>query len=99
MKTQTTMAHVAPFDGHTYDRNADHFRLATSLERVRQVMLDGQWRTLRTIADAVGASEAGVSARLRDLRKGKYGAHRVESRRAAADDGGLWVYRVDVSNG
>ena len=41
----------------------------TQLSRVRAFMHDGEWRTLAQIAEgARPASEAGVSARLRELR-------------------------------
>ena len=76
---------------------ADTERLAGQLGRVHSLMRDGQWRTLEAIAQAVGGSEAGVSARLRDLRKARFGGHQVERRRLT---GGLWEYRVvGVCNG
>ena len=83
------------FDGVTYNRQ-DGPRLWTQLEAVRHLMSDGQWRTLHQIQDALwwgygsSASEAGVSARLRDLRKAKFGGYVVDRRRF----GGLWEYRV-----
>lgn len=80
-----------PFDGTTYDRALDGQRLGTQLERVRALMADGQWRTLAEIAAAVGGSEAGVSARLRDMRKVKFGGADVRGRRR---EPGLWEYAV-----
>ena len=86
-----------PFDGKTYDRAADGRRLWTALSAVHNLMSDGRWRTLSSIkADlhslyAKVVSEAGISARLRDLRKEKFGALKMESRRR---DGGVWQYRV-----
>ena len=71
---------------------ADQRRLATQLVRVQTLMADGQWRTLSQIAATVGGSEAGVSARLRDLRKDKFGAHLVERHRTHS--AGLWYYRL-----
>ena len=83
---------VSPeFDGVTYEPERDKARLTGQLERVRALMSDGQWRTLRQIAEAVGGSEAGVSARLRDLKKKKFGGLTVDKVHAA---GGVWVYRV-----
>ena len=79
------------FDGKTYDPRLDHDRLSTQLDRTRGLMLDGRWRTLRQIANLVGGTEASVSARLRDLRKAKFGGLCVERRRI---DGGLFEYRV-----
>lgn len=55
-------------------------------------MRDGRWRTLREIAALTGAPEASVSARLRDARKGKFGAWVVSKRRVGM--GGLYAYRV-----
>jgi hypothetical protein len=79
------------FDGDTFEPARDAARLAGQLARVRQLMADGAWRTLREIAIHVGASEAGASARLRDLRKARFGGHTVE-RKYVAD--GLFAYRV-----
>lgn len=81
------------FDGETFDPARDEPRLSSQFERVRALMLDGQWRTLATIAGAVGASEAWASARLRDLRKARGGALLVDRRRVS---GGLFEYRVRV---
>lgn len=53
----------------------------------------GSWRTLRELADRAGGSEAGVSARLRDLRKPEFGAYVVERRRREGC-ANLWEYRV-----
>lgn len=81
------------FDGWTYDPHEDFARLKTSLEKVRWLMLKpaGKWWTLRELADQTGSSEAGVSARVRDLRKPKNGGLIVEHERMT---GGLWQYRV-----
>lgn len=70
---------------------ADAERLTSQLERVKRLMLDGQWRTLRHIAGCVGGSEAAISARLRDLRKPHFGGYEVERTRLSR---GLWSYRV-----
>jgi hypothetical protein len=79
------------FDGETYDRRRDHGRLSSELGRVKDLMIDGKWRTLADIAMVVGDPEASISARLRDLRKKKFGEYIVE-RRYLYD--GLWEYRV-----
>lgn len=84
-------AQVAKFDGATYDPAQDNARLSKQLVSVRQLMLDGAWRTLAEIAHDVGAPEASVSARLRDLRKPKFGGWKVEHDRVS---GGTWRYRV-----
>lgn len=79
------------FDGYTYEPALDAERLTGQLLRVWQLMRDGKWRTLAEIASAVDGSEAGVSARLRDFRKPKFGALHVDRRRV---DGGLYEYRL-----
>lgn len=82
------------FDGATYDAGQDYKRLRGQLERVFNLMQDNQWRTLSQIADETGGSEASISARLRDLRKGQYGGHQIERERL---DGGLFRYRLKVA--
>ncbi len=84
------------FDGQTYNREHDQQRLHTLLARVRTYMLacDG-WRTLREIQDAISAgSETSVSARLRDLRKEKFGGYTVDRRARGDRSDGLFEYRV-----
>jgi len=81
------------FDGETFDPKLDGERLRTLLMRVHLLMHDGKWRTLRQVQAECAGSEAGISARLRDLRKAKWGAHTVERRRHPDADG-LWLYRV-----
>ena len=84
------------FDGRTFDPNHDRVRLTRLLARVYAFMRDGEWRTLPQIAEACGGTEASVSARLRDLRKIRFGSYVVERRRCAPPDRGLFVYRLDV---
>ena len=79
------------FDGKTYVPVRDKTRLKKQLDSVLELMLDGQWRTLCVIAAAVGAPEASVSARLRDLRKERFGGYLVERKFVLR---GLWMYRV-----
>ena len=47
-------------------------RPGTELERTLYLMRDGQWRTLAEIVVLVGGTEAGISARLRDITKPEY---------------------------
>ncbi len=79
--------------GATYDAALDQRRLSTQLLRVYALMADGQWRTLREIASAIdAASEAGTSARIRQLRN-DYGV-RVDSRRRGDGRKGVWEYKL-----
>lgn len=78
--------------GQTLSHALDSDRLRSQLRRVRFLMLDGNWRDLGAIAHACApATEASVSARLRDLRKRGY---LVEKRRDGDPKKGHWVYRV-----
>ena len=73
---------------------ADNKRLTGQLADVLRVVRDGQWRTLREIANAAsGYPEQSVSARLRDLRKDRFGKHQIERRRRQGHVG-LWEYRL-----
>jgi hypothetical protein len=81
------------FDGKTYEPERDFERLAGQLQKVRVFMSDHQWHTLKQIQSVCGGTEAAVSARLRDLRKEKYGSHNVERRHV---DKGLFEYRVTL---
>lgn len=71
---------------------ADTPRLNEQARRVYDLMADRQWRTLAQIAEATGDPEASVSARLRDLRKIRFGGHTVERRRSL--DSAVHEYRL-----
>ena len=81
------------FRGETFDPARDGERLGTQLERVFDLMRDGQWRTLEEIANAVHAPTPSVSARLRDLTRPEFGSHTKEDRYVG---NGLWIYRIIV---
>ena len=84
------------FSGSTYDPEHDGERLGGQLYRVFALMRDSEWRTLGEIASVAGGSEAGISARLRDCRKDRFGGHTVERRRRGEPKDGLWEYRLIV---
>lgn len=79
------------FDGITYDPERDRERLSKQLYSVLEVMKDGQWRTLPELSKATNSPEASVSARLRDLRKPRFGGHSVEREYVKK---GLFKYRL-----
>lgn len=83
---------TAQFDGGTYRPDVDHERLAGQIRRVYDAMEDGTWRTLEEIARLTHDPESSVSARLRDLRKAKFGEHRVERRHRGPAADGLYEY-------
>jgi hypothetical protein len=84
------------FDGVTYDEELDQPRLAKQLTSVLGLMIAGKWRTLGEISRILCAPEASVSARLRDLRKRRFGKYIVRRRRRGEGKKGLWEYRVEV---
>jgi hypothetical protein len=79
------------FDGSTFNQPRDGGRLTEQFWRVRDLMMDGAWRTLAQIAEGTGAPLQSASARLRDLRKERFGSYTVERRYVA---NGLYEYRV-----
>ena len=89
----TVPLNSAHFDGKTYDHAQDFGRLNTQLRAVRDLMRDGQWRSLHLIGLLTDYPEASVSARLRDLRKPRFGLHTVERRRTK-EGLGTFEYRV-----
>ena len=81
----------ALFDGETFIPARDQPRLSGQLAAVKSAMSDYRWYTIKEIATRCSGSEAGVSARLRDLRKAKFGAQTIEKRYI---NNGLWEYRL-----
>lgn len=69
----------------------DASRLARQLALVRAAMSDGQPHTLAELARAASCSTASASARVRDLRKPRYGAHTVSR---TYIDNGVWEYAI-----
>jgi hypothetical protein len=84
------------FDGETYEPTLDHSRLARQLTAVRLAMSDGLPHTLAELSRITGAPSASVSARIRDLRKPKFGGHVVHRERSCDDGDGVWLYRLQV---
>lgn len=79
------------FGGDTYDAAKDEARLTNALRRVLACLRSGGWWTLTELAASAECSEAGVSARLRDLRKSQHGAYPVHARRRT---NGTWEYAI-----
>jgi hypothetical protein len=72
--------------------------MGRQLKAVYTIMLFGEWETFASIRaslwryDNIGISEAGISARLRDLRKPEYGSHVIVRR--ATNHKGVFEYRM-----
>lgn len=82
-----------PRDGDTFDSSQDESRLNIQMRRTWAVLSDHQWHTSAELEERVGDSWASVGARLRDLRKPKFGGHSIEKRRIPGANG-LWEYRL-----
>jgi len=79
---------LAPsFKGETFSHPKDQARLETALGKIRAALATGDSFTLAELADRGGCSEAGASARIRDLRRLE--GWQVVSERV---HGGLWRY-------
>jgi len=98
-----TLQTGADFDGKTYEPELDKVRLTGQLKAVYRVMSDGKWYTLHDIqiralrnewisGRVVKYSEAGISARIRDLRKEKFGGFEVQRKR----NQGTFYYRLVI---
>lgn len=83
------------FDGSTFDRQIDGDRLGRQLDHVlRYLLKHPEWHTVYDLSRALGYGEQSVSARLRDLRKPKFGGYEVARRRVAT--GGTWEYKLGM---
>ena len=83
------------FDGPGLEPH-DHKRLSKQLQALFTILTsipEYPWWTLAELAGRMQAPEASVSARLRDLRKPKFGGHTIERRRCHRN-GGQYEYRL-----
>jgi hypothetical protein len=81
-------------DGKTYDPTKDRKRLKGQMHLVYQLMADGAWHTSTQLAKLIGCTDSAASARIRDLRKERFGNHIVQARRKVGGADGSWEYRV-----
>lgn len=89
-----------PFDGHTYERDKDKSRLKQQLSTVRRFMVaHPNWYTLAELEEELGHPQASISARLRDLRKPKFGGWDIQRRRRQGQKGTHEYYLVPGSKG
>jgi hypothetical protein len=88
------------FGGRTYDPEKDYQRLASQLRQVRTIMLDGRKHYLTELAKVIASASGigtGLSARVRDLRKPKFGGFEIESGRDPGKPG-RWWYRMKLDD-
>ena len=82
------------FDGVTINDERDNGRLQAQLDLVRQLTLSTElWYTLAELSQRTNFPEASVSARLRDLRKPKFGGYTVDRKYV---ERGTWAYKVTL---
>jgi hypothetical protein len=77
----------------TLDPKLDRPRLDTLLGKVLWALESGQRMTLREIQAQCGGSEAGISARIRELRN-KHN-YTINKRRRGVASAGLWEYWLE----
>ena len=82
------------FNGPDYDPEFDDERLTKQLDRIFNLMKDGNWRTLSEISQITGDPPASISAQLRHLRKERFGSHTVMKRNRGDREHGLFEYRL-----
>lgn len=80
-------------DGSTYVHQRDGQRLASQHHRVLAILRDGREHTLSELHALTGDPEASVSARIRDLRKPRFGSYLIERTYVRR---GLHTYRLIV---
>lgn len=83
------------FDGETYNHRRDHKRLSSQLDDVRDYMAGRGFVTLQQVSKATGHSVQSVSARIRDLRKEKFGGRTVTRKSFGR---GLFAYKLEASS-
>ena len=72
----------------------DVVRLNKQQARVWAILKDERWHTIFEIAEWCGVPPQSVSARIRDLRKDKYGGHTVARESLG---GGLFRYKLQIN--
>lgn len=89
---------MSHFNGSHYNAKSDDTRLSLQHLRIKELMLDGKWRTLSEIAQETGDPPASISAQLRHLRKPRFGSWIVEVRSRGERATGLYEYRLLASD-
>ena len=75
----------------------DKSRLTKQGKRVWVCMKDNKWRTLDDISNETGDPHASILARLRDLRKERFGSHTINRRSRGDRKRGLFEYQLIIN--
>lgn len=97
MKAPPDLGQPFDFDGETYEPDKDRPRLNRQLQKVYSTVKAGRWHTLRELSDLLDEPEASISARLRDLRKPRFGSFEVQRRRRGDEKKGIFEYRLNIN--
>ena len=81
------------FDGNTYESKKDFQRLTAQLGKVSNALMSAKWLTLAELEQLLHEPQASISARIRDLRKPKFGGLLIDRRRRSE---GTFEYRLDM---
>lgn len=85
------------FDGlDDLEGDTKDLRLAGQLVRVYEAIRNHEWWSLRDLSEAVGGSATSMSARIRDLRKDRFGGFTIDKQMT---DPGLYRYRLVPNSG
>lgn len=82
------------FNGPDYTPALDRKRLTRQQDIIKELMLDGPWRTLEEIRHLTGYPESSISAQLRHLRKERFGGYIMDKRRKGDRMSGLFEYAL-----
>lgn len=87
------MSDTPSFRGAGYKTAEDHTRLSNQHGRIKDLMLDGQWRTLEEIHTATGDPTPSISAQLRFLTTSRFGGY-IKKRQIREGHPGLYEYQI-----
>jgi DNA-binding MarR family transcriptional regulator len=82
------------FNGSTYQAEFDFNRLTSQIEAIFELMKDGKHRTLGEIESLTGYPQASISAQLRNLKKDRFGKHKLYKKRRGSFEKGHWEYQL-----
>ena len=82
------------FNGSDYVPELDQQRLSGQILRIRELMIDGKYRTLSEIEQITNDPQSSISAQLRNLRKDRFGKHILNKRRVGNRRDGLFEYQL-----
>lgn len=96
MENEHPLFDNARFNGSDYDPELDYKRLTGQIKAIYDLMIDGQFRTLREIEMATGYPQASISAQLRHLRKPRFGSLVINKQRRGERTSGLFEYKLEA---